>query len=70
MVKQVLIAIHIYMEMNLYDIKYEHLGLLDIVFIDGDYFKGKKINLSSLYVQISGTVRDPKVLVIYGNNTE
>ena len=39
-------------------------------FIDGAYFKEKKINLSSLYVKISGTVRDPKILVIDGNNTE
>jgi hypothetical protein len=39
-------------------------------FIDGDYFKGKKSNLRSLYVHISGTVRSPKDLVIDGNNTE
>ena len=39
-------------------------------FIDGDYFKGKKINLSSLYVQMYAIVRGPKDLVIDGNNTE
>ena len=39
-------------------------------FIDGAYFKEKKINLSSLYLQISSAVRGPKDLVIDGNNTE
>lgn len=53
-----------------YDIRWGTSWPIRHRFIDGDYFKGKKINLSSLFVQISGTVRNPKVLVIDGNDNQ
>ena len=43
MMKQVLIVIHIYMEMNIYDIKWENLGLSDIDLLMVIILKGKKL---------------------------